>query len=73
MVKIWIWEQEVGGSNPLAPSNNFKHLERVPVEPVFIFAVLLVDTKHIQTHNKGDPYYVSGTDIVWKGDVQCPT
>jgi hypothetical protein len=32
-----LWEQEVGGSNPLAPTNNFKHLERVLVEPVLFF------------------------------------
>jgi hypothetical protein len=25
-----LWEQEVGGSNPLAPTNKIKHLEIVP-------------------------------------------
>ena len=34
LVARLLWEQEVGGSNPLAPTNNFKHLERVLVEPV---------------------------------------
>ena len=34
LVARLLWEQEVGGSNPLAPTNDFKHLERVLVEPV---------------------------------------
>ena len=34
-----LWEQEVGGSNPLAPTNDFKHLERVRVEPVLFFLI----------------------------------
>ncbi len=34
-----LWEQEVGGSNPLAPTNDFKYLERIRVEPVFILSV----------------------------------
>jgi hypothetical protein len=29
-----LWEQEVGGSNPLAPTNKIKHLERILVESV---------------------------------------
>jgi hypothetical protein len=34
LVARLLWEQEVGGSNPLAPTNDFKHLERVLGEPV---------------------------------------
>ena len=34
LVARLLWEQEVGGSNPLAPTNSFKHLERVLAEPV---------------------------------------
>ena len=32
-----LWEQEVGGSNPLAPTNDFSHLERIRVEPVLFY------------------------------------
>jgi len=32
-----LWEQEVGGSNPLAPTNDFKHLERILIKPVLFF------------------------------------
>jgi hypothetical protein len=39
LVARLLWEQEVGGSNPLAPTNNFKHLERVLMEPVLFFPV----------------------------------
>ncbi len=34
LVARLLWEQEVGGSNPLAPTNDFKDLERVLAEPV---------------------------------------
>jgi hypothetical protein len=34
-----LWEQEVGGSNPLAPTNDFDYLERVAVEPVLFFRI----------------------------------
>ena len=37
LVARLLWEQEVGGSNPLAPTNNFKHLERVLAESVLFF------------------------------------
>ena len=37
LVARLLWEQEVGGSNPLAPTNKFKHLERVLVGPVLFF------------------------------------
>ena len=37
LVARLLWEQEVGGSNPLAPTNNFNYLERILVESVFIF------------------------------------
>ncbi len=37
LVARLLWEQEVPSSNLGAPTNNFKHLERVLVEPVLFF------------------------------------
>jgi hypothetical protein len=39
LVARLLWEQEVGGSNPLAPTNNFNNLERVLGEPVLFFLI----------------------------------
>ena len=37
LVARLLWEQEVPSSNLGAPTNNFKHLERVLVEPVLFY------------------------------------
>ena len=36
-----IWEQEVVHRRRIAPTNDFKHLERVLVEPVLSFSCLV--------------------------------